>query len=542
MTRLVAVLLVVAMAGACTSLAPPDQVEAQAPAAKPGDTVDPEAPVVAGSLGPRAGGAAAAFADPALPAMPADAAPASAAPTPTPPPPPPTLAGELRSGFALDHAVDERAVRQHVDWLRRHPEYLSRLQPRVETWLPWVCAQVRERGLPAELCLLPIIESALDPFAFSPGGAAGLWQFIPATAKRYGLRMDWWVDERRDPLAATAAALDYLETLHARFGDWTLAVAAYNCGEGRVERALRRAGADADFFALELPRETAAYVPRLLAFAAVVDDPQAHGVALPFDDVPAFAQHTVAVDTGGQIDVALAAEAIGIGVDEVYALNPGLNQWATHPAGPHRLLVPADRADQAQRALAAIAPDERVAWIRHQIRPNETLGGLALTYGTDVATLRRVNGLDGSRIRAGDHLMIPKASRVASAYPTPGRARASRGTEVIVERGDSLWSIAQRYGVSTQTLMRSNHIGPNDVLRVGQKIVVPGDGPATPARETTVRTVRYRVRSGDSLAAIAGKFNVSIGQIAGWNAIDPAALIHPGQRLVLHVDVAAPRT
>jgi membrane-bound lytic murein transglycosylase D len=485
------------------------------------------------------------------PTPPADAAPADdeataaaageAPPSDLAPEPPATLMGALRADFRLAHAEDERRVEQQIDWFRRHPEYLARLQPRIEQYLPYICAQVREREMPAELCLLPIIESALDPFAFSPGGAAGLWQFIPGTAKRYGLKIDWWVDERRDPVASTDSALDYLQALHERFDDWSLAVAAYNCGEGRVARALLRADDGADFFDLKLPRETAAYVPRLLAFAAIIDEPAAHGIELPFEQIAAQAQHTAAVQTGGQIDIARAADAVGISVEQVYALNPALNQWATHPNGPDRLIVPADMAEAAQQALDELDPQERVAWIRHEIRPNQTLGGLAVAYDTDVATLKRVNGLDGTRIRAGDHLMIPKSSLAAGAYPTPGRARASSGSVYVVQSGDSLWTISRRFGVSTKTLMRTNHIGPKDLLQVGQQIIVPQDG-ALPGRESTVRTVRYRVRSGDSLARISSKFNVSVSQIAAWNDIDPKALIHPGQSLVLHVDVVATRT
>ncbi|MEO0422537.1 MAG: transglycosylase SLT domain-containing protein [Pseudomonadota bacterium] len=406
MTRTLAALMATASLSACATLTSPPTAQTSAP---------PEPDPVP----PPALSAALAEDDAHIVDEPAPAPVAVAAE----PPPPATLMDEIRDGFQLAHATDEKRVQQHLAWLERHPTYLERLRPRVERYLAEICADVRERRLPTELCLLPIIESALDPLAFSPGGAAGLWQFIPATGKRYGLKIDWWVDERRDPIAATDAALDYLQALHERFGDWTLAVAAYNCGEGRVARAVRRAGPDADFFDLKLPRETAAYVPRLLAFAAIAADPNGYEVALPFEGIPADTSATASVETGGQIDVARAADAVGLTVDELYALNPALNQWATHPDGPHRLIVPADRADAAQAALSAIPDDQRVAWSRHRIRPNQTLGGIALAYDTDVATLKRINQLSSSRIRAGDHLLIPTSSLAADAYPTPARTR-----------------------------------------------------------------------------------------------------------------------
>ncbi|MEM9388138.1 MAG: transglycosylase SLT domain-containing protein, partial [Pseudomonadota bacterium] len=239
MTRTLAALLAAASLSACATLTSPPAAQTSAPPET--DPVPPSALTAAPSAEPDSQ----IVDEPAAAPEPVTVAAA--------PPPPATLMDEIRGGFQLAHATDEKRVQQHLAWLERHPTYLERLRPRVERYLAGICDDVRKRQLPTELCLLPIIESALDPLAFSPGGAAGLWQFIPATGKRYGLKIDWWVDERRDPIAATDAALDYLQALHERFGDWTLAVAAYNCGEGRVARAVRRAGPDADFFDLKLP-------------------------------------------------------------------------------------------------------------------------------------------------------------------------------------------------------------------------------------------------------------------------------------------------
>ena len=187
----------------------------------------------------------------------------------------------LRRGFALDHRLDQPAVLHEIDRVRRSPSYLARLSPRIERYLPAICAEALDRGIPGEICLLPIIESGVNPAAVSGSGARGLWQLVPGTAKRYGLKITWTLDERRDPIASTDAALRYLNDLQRRFSDWTLALAAYNCGETRVANTLASAAAGASFFELRWPTETAVYVPRLLAFAAIFADPSAHGITLP---------------------------------------------------------------------------------------------------------------------------------------------------------------------------------------------------------------------------------------------------------------------
>jgi membrane-bound lytic murein transglycosylase D len=238
----------------------------------------------------------------------------------------PDLWRDIRERFELAHSLDQKRVQQELRWLRENPRYLHNLKPRMERFLAYIHGEVAARELPGELALLPIVESALDPYAFSHGGAAGLWQFIPATAKRFGLQRNWWYDGRRDPIAATQAALDYLEYLHLLFEDWHVAVAGYNAGEGNVRRAQRKAAPGATFWEMALPRETQMYVPRLLALAAVVTDPEAYGLTLPelSPDVP-----FVAVDTQGQFDLAKAADTLSMNLDALYDWNPALNQWST---------------------------------------------------------------------------------------------------------------------------------------------------------------------------------------------------------------------
>jgi membrane-bound lytic murein transglycosylase D len=450
------------------------------------------------------------------------------------PPPRPDLWRDIRADFALEHYLDQRRVRQELAWLKRHPSYLPRLQSRLQRYLPHIHAEVRARGLPGELALLPIVESALDPYAFSHGGAAGLWQFIPATATRFGLPRDWWIDGRRDPVLATDAALDYLEHLHRRLDDWYLAVAGYNAGEGNVRRALRKSGGETYFFDLDLPRETSAYVPRLLALSALVADPEAHGMTLPeVVPEPAF----VTLDTRGQFDLMKAAAALELPVDALYEWNPALNQWATPPQGPHALHVPVSLAADAQSRLDAVPEKERVQWLRVEVARGDTLSHLARRHRTDVETLRRVNRLSGNRIRAGQALFIPRSTEAPAAYPVASRRPEG---DYQVQPGDSLWSIARAHEVPLARLVKANEIGPKEVLRVGQRLVIPG-GSATPVagRGDVIRKVRYGVRRGDSLARIASKFNVAVTDIAQWNKIDPGNYLQPGQKLLIYVNVAA---
>ncbi|MFU8814821.1 MAG: LysM peptidoglycan-binding domain-containing protein [Pseudomonadales bacterium] len=451
---------------------------------------------------------------------------------------------QIRSRFELDHALDRRRVQQQLRWLQANPHYLPRLQDRLQRYLPHIHAELVARDLPGELALLPIVESALDPYAFSHGGAAGLWQFMPVTASRFGLPRNWWVDARRDPVLATTAALDYLEYLHGYLQDWHLALAGYNAGEGRVRRAVRQSSGGSAFWDLRLPSETSAYVPRLLALAAVVADPAAYGLELPpLEPEPTF----VTIATHGQFDLIRAAAALGIEVDALYEWNPALNQWATPPQGPHHLHVPVALADHAQQSISAVPEQERLQWLRIKVADGDTLSHIARRHKTDVATLRSINSLSSNRIRAGQALVVPRTAARVAAGPA---SRPRPSVEYRVKSGDSLWAIARAHRVSVDALARENQIGPREVLRVGSRLTIPraapGAGTAAAvsgqpphATRDVVRRVNYGVRRGDSLAKIASRFNVAIGDIAAWNELDVKNYLQPGQKLLIYVNVAA---
>lgn len=445
---------------------------------------------------------------------------------------------DLRSGFRLARNIDQKRVQDELRWFKDHPDYLMHLAPRLERHLAYIHEQVRSRNMPSELALLPVVESAFDPYAFSHGGAAGLWQFIPSTGKQYGLERNWWYDGRRDPVASTGAALDYLDDLHRRFDDWNLALAGYNAGEGNVQRALNRATDGAtSFWDLNLPKETSVYVPRLLALAELIAHPERHGISLPelTPDIP-----FEVVPTGGQIDLSVVSKVTEIDLDTLYRWNPALNQWSTPPTGPHQLVIPLKPGTDVAQQIADVAPGDRVQWLRVKVKSGDTLGQLALRHKTDIGSLRKANDLQGTQIRAGQTLLIPKSG---SALENPVARRAGSG-DYVVQPGDSLWSISRIHKVSINQLMKVNQVGPQDYLKVGQRLTVPGTASAAStqvaSRESVIRKVRYGVRKGDSLERIAKKFNVSVRDLVSWNKISLKAYLQPGQRLLIHVDVAAP--
>ncbi len=457
----------------------------------------------------------------------------------------------IRASFRLDHEVNRPRVAAELDMYTRHPNYLARVGERAEPYLHYIVESIEQRGAPLELALLPVVESAFQPNAYSPGRAAGLWQFIPDTGRRFGLEQNWWYDGRRDVYASTQAALDYLELLRDQFdGDWLLALAAYNSGSGTVSRAIeknRNAGRPTDFWSLDLPRETRSYVPRLLAISAIVSDPGAYGVDLvPITNEPYLAR----VDLDGQIDLGLAADLAGISLDDLYRYNPGFNRWATAPQGPHYLMLPVEKLDLFNEKLAQVPADERMRWNRYRVSRGDTLGTIAQAHGTSVAMLMDSNKLKSTRIRVGQELLIPVGSgagvRVAAAGAggTGTAASAPKGGRKVVhtvQAGDTLWDIARQHGVTTRQIADWNRIALNDTLRRGQKLTLwPGNAqaaaPAAPA--STTQSIRYTVRSGDSLWAISKRFRVSVADLRDWNDLATGQQLRPGQRLQVYLNVA----
>jgi membrane-bound lytic murein transglycosylase D len=459
----------------------------------------------------------------------------------------------VREGFEIDTHLDHPWVQSELDWYSRHPEYLFRTMTRAEPFLHYILEEAEKRDLPTELVLLPIVESAYQPFAYSHGRAAGIWQFIPSTGRLYGLDQTWWYDGRRDIYASTQAALSYLQNLSKLFdGDWTLALAAYNSGSGTVQRAIRKnrkAGKPTDFWHLTLPKETRAYVPKLMALKELIENSELYDISLRcIPDAPGF----ITVDTESQIDLALAAELAELDVDTLYEYNPAFNRWATSPDGPHRLLLPYENAEIFKANLAKIPDDQRVQWKRHKIKDGETLSHIAVKYNTTVKELRKINSISGNNIRAGQHLLIPVASRGQSTYTLSSSQRLkaiqSNGkknkTRVnhYVQSGESFWTISRKYNVDMHSLAKWNGMAVKDPLGQGQKLVVwtsnssSSSAPVKRKPSQTIQPISYTVRNGDSLSRIASRYSVSVSDLHRWNSIK-GKYLQPGQKLKLYIDV-----
>jgi membrane-bound lytic murein transglycosylase D len=454
------------------------------------------------------------------------------------------LLERVRNGLQLRKNYNSR-IDKEADWFARNPEYIERVFTRAAPYLHYIVSEVEARGLPLELALLPIIESAFQPYAYSRARATGLWQFMSATGGRFGLKQDWWYDGRRDVVSATQAALDYLTYLHDMFdGDWLHAIAAYNCGEGNVSRAIRRnraAGRRIDFWNLKLPAETRGYVPRLLAMTRIVAEPERFGLAIEgMPDVPYF----VRVETGGQISIEVAAELAGVTTEEMYDLNPAYHRWATDPTGPHFLLVPAEAAEAFRNSLLQLTPDQRMRVERYTVREGDTVTSIAARFSTTAQHLRELNELgNANAVATGAELRVPSSVAtlppqvLAAAARVDGRGRSTRTVRAVhvVRRGDSLWSIAKRHNMDVIALAKLNRIDPTDTLKAGQKLVLHTETVSMADAATgSGRKVTYVVRRGDTLSGIARTLRTTVPRLREWNNLDGSS-IRPGQRLVAFV-------
>lgn len=447
-------------------------------------------------------------------------------------------------------------VDAHDKWYRKHTEYMQRVTKRSSRYYHYVLNKVLAAGLPAEIALLPIVESGFDTFAYSHGRAAGAWQFIPSTGRMFGLKQTWWYDGRRDVIASTEAAIAYLQQLNAMFdGDWLLAIAAYNGGPGTVSKAIKankKQGKATDYWSLSLPKETMHYVPKLLGLSQVVAD---HAGTDKLTSVANEAYFEV-VNTGSQIDLAQAAELAAVSVDEIYRLNPGYNQWATDPEGPHRLLIPISQADLLRDNLAKLPSNKRIAWQRYIIQPGDSLLKLSKQYQVSVEMIRTLNNLQGNVIVAGKPLMIPVASKDASAYSLSAAQRVIKRQQQLsrtnaanrvvheVASGDSLWTISKKYKVTVKQIASWNKIGTRSILQIGQKLDIwprVATTKLTNGSRSVVKKLTYQVRSGDNLSTIAYRFNVTVKDIQRWNT-DLKKYLQPGQKLTLYVDVTKSRS
>jgi membrane-bound lytic murein transglycosylase D len=378
----------------------------------------------------------------------------------------------LRRGFAMPD-IRSPLVDERTRWYVANQDYLQRVFERSRRYLFHIVEQLQKRNLPTELALVPMFESAFNPMAYSRSHASGLWQFIPGTGRRYDLKQNMWYDGRRDVVASTNAALDYLQDLYEMHGHWHLALASYNWGENNVARAIaknRKGGKPTDYLSLPMPRETRGYVPKLQALKNLIANPAAHGITLePIPNVPYFATVTKTRD----IDVKLAAELAEMPVEEFINLNPGFSRPLIRSAMAPRIVLPADKVDIFQDNLQKLEDQSLVSWKPYKPQRGDSLESIARKHGLTPAQLREVNGIHPRSRRVPTLLVVPieDGAETFARLPIMYAPPIPRGGRThVVRRGETAWGIARRYGVSVKDLQRWNRIGRH--LMAGQRLVI----------------------------------------------------------------------
>ncbi|WFE68421.1 LysM peptidoglycan-binding domain-containing protein [Thiomicrospira sp. R3] len=444
---------------------------------------------------------------------------------------------ELASNFQLMESHQD-LFQEYIAFYLNNPRHLERISVRASPYLYFIYDAINERGMPYELAMLPIIESAFYPYARSNMSAVGLWQFIPSTGRMFELHQNWWFDGRQDIYLSTHAALDYLETLYDRNNqDWFLALASYNAGYGRILQAtarLKRANPNAEinYWSIRpyLPAETRHYVPQLLAVSYLIKNREKYNLTIePIQNEPYLAL----VELDRQIDLNQAAKMAGVSNELLKHLNPGYLKTVTPPEGPHHLFLPINNLAKFNQNLANNSRLFDIKWARHEIRQGDTLGAIALRYGTSIDEIRRLNNIHGNTIRAGRTLLIPipanETPRTLLAQNTASTSTPSRSASNPnahrhqVARGESLSVIAQQYGVSINDIIKWNNLNPRQPLQIAQTLEI---------RQGKIgHKIEHQVREGESLWVIARRYNVTVNELLNWNRLSNASLIRPGTKL-----------
>ena len=422
---------------------------------------------------------------------------------------------ELASRFSWPSAQHRTRVQKEIKRLTQHPKLLEKALRHSHPYIQQVALSLQHANMPAELVLLPYIESQYNPTAVSHHGAKGLWQFMPKTAIAMGLKSNWWVDERLHPKYSSEQAISYLKQLNKRFnGDWLLALAAYNGGQGYLAGQIRRQK-HSDFWSLKLKSETMSYIPKLLAMVEIVKNPSLYHMSLPA--IEALPSHEY-ITLQHQLDLQVAAEHSGAALADIRRLNPAYLKGVTPPADSSKqysLLLPSVSAERLKKALSKLPKHQQNRWQTYQIKPGDTLGNIALKYRSSETVLRQINQLSSSRITAGHQLFIPRIdNNTVSAFSDDQRHRPH-----TVVAGDNLWTIAKKYQLSIHELATMNGIDAKQPLKIGKTLYI-----RQPAQ------INYIVRAGDSLGKIAQFFDVSLNNIRRWNQLN-GNLIRPGQSI-----------
>jgi len=451
-------------------------------------------------------------------------------------------------------SVSNSRIQSRINWISNHPEYLSLISKRAEPFLYLVVSELEKQNVPIEIALLPIVESDYYPFSYSHGTAAGLWQFIPSTGRMYGLEEDWWHADRRDVLASTKAAANYLKDLNVMFkGDWLLSIAAYNAGPGRVQKAIDaniKLGKKTDFWSLNLPKETEKYVPKLLALSQVIKDPSRYNQKLLKIDNKPFLK---SIELDSQFDLALISQWTGLSIDQIYKYNPGLKRWATPESLPYIILLPKQVVNSFNDNLLKQGQRPKISWTRYKIKLGDSLSLIAQSYNTTIDQIKSVNGLDNDTIRADKYLIVPLAQKEEGYYSLSenqrekSRLNTQKNAEKIIYKvvsGDSLWKISTKFDTTINNLVKWNQISPSDSLSIGKELVILRDNKNKTelAKITNTgididRNIFYTVKQGDNLSMIAQKYKVKVSDIRAWNDLSEGYVLQPGDKLTITINV-----
>lgn len=439
----------------------------------------------------------------------------------------------LRQQFALGHETLRPEVKEQLRWLSAHPHYIQKIAEQSEPYLYFIISEIKKRKLPGELAILPMIESAYNPFAYSPAGAAGLWQLMPGTGSGLGLKQDWWYDGRRSISLSTQAALKYLSYLNRYFkGNWILAIAAYDSGQGKILKAMqsnKQYQRKINFWSLNLPLETKKYIPRLLAIAEIIKNPERYHIKLPdFPYEPYFEE----VDIKGQIDLNQAAQMANMSYEQLIRLNPGYNRWVTAPYEPYHLLLPVNKKPIFVNKLKRLPEEERVNWVRHQVQKGETLSHIALRYHTTVGLIKKINNIESTPLTTKQKILIP-GNNLTTVPVNPKKINQidnstnSKYRRVIhiVQKNDNYLSISKLYNVSPGQIRFWNNLASANKIPVGKQLII-WKRIASPAGI-------YIVKKNDTLGQIAKTYQLSLNEIIKLNPDLNSRIIKPGQKIKL---------
>ncbi|MBI5267298.1 MAG: LysM peptidoglycan-binding domain-containing protein [candidate division Zixibacteria bacterium] len=453
--------------------------------------------------------------------------------------------------FDLPIVMNDRVRKSIVYYQTGAREAFTRFLTRSKKYTPMMKQILKQYGLPEDLIYLCMVESGFNPHAYSWARAMGLWQFMAATGRMYGLNRNWWLDERKDPIKATHAAARYLRDLYNDFGNWELAMASYNGGPGRVHRTMKSMRTE-DFWKLKLKKQTMDYVPLIMAAAIIGKNPAKYGFHVS-DFEPEIVWDEVTIDK--PLELSAIAKSLDCSVEELQILNPELLRKYTPPnTNDYVLKVPRGQREKFLAVYDDLPSPAEATWVRHTVKKGESVGSIASRYGVSQYAILEANNLKKStKIRAGRELIVPVPNdkEFASQKERTNREYASKGNLYTVRNGDNLWNIAQGFKTSVDAIRRINYMDASARIYVGQKLKIPGNNrngkdvderPVLAATDNASATKssskndgngKHTVRSGDTIWEVARKYGTSASKIREWNGLNSNSRIYPGQSLIV---------